>query len=456
MRNRIYEYLEGRCARSEEIAVEVLKLAGASGVVADKIVQAAVSDDTRISRDAEGFWFLKPSARSIQKTAFLSLSPKYSVNSGFPQLESLSAVRFNTTGPQALFGETRLQGETEKAGFLCFARFWDGAVPVAFRLNGVLSATNRTSRRVNGKSLMDEGICLFRLGRLMYPDQPIPSIEALADAVGVAYVTERECDGEAQLQAEIFLHLLGRVGKDISTVEELLYRLHPDDTPLDFEAYAFDERYLNDLPQDPGVYVMRDRTGTVIYVGKSVNLRERVGTYFAKRSTSSEKTRGILERIWSVEVEVVGSELEALLLESQMISKSRPEFNTQMEVHISEETSQREIHFVLLLPSSDPESLELFCVRNGKGIDRIRVRRDLADWVHARDEISGYFHDTIVDKNGVSEEDQRDIEILKRWMKKYRDQVNWVDMDDSEDTMRVLEEYVQNCESEGWEKVWRV
>jgi hypothetical protein len=60
---------------------------------------------------------------------------------------------------------------------------------------------------------------------------------------------------------------------------------------------------------------------------------------------------------------------------------------------------------------------------------------------------------------GVSEEDSRDLEILKRWMRKYREEVNWVDMDDNgnhEDTMRVLVDYVRGFEAEGWEKVWRV
>ena len=47
MKDRIYEYLDGRSAGSEEIAVEVLKLKGASGMMADKVVEAAVFDDTR-------------------------------------------------------------------------------------------------------------------------------------------------------------------------------------------------------------------------------------------------------------------------------------------------------------------------------------------------------------------------------------------------------------------------
>ena len=457
MKDRIYEYLDGRSAGSEEIAVEVLKLKGASGMMADKVVEAAVFDDTRFARYSNGFWYLKPSERDIHKIAFISMGLKFSGDVGDPHLVALAASRFMTTGPQSPFGETRVRGETETAGFMAFSRFRKDAIPIGFRLSGTLKAINRVGRKLTGEPSLDEGICLFRLGRLLFPDQPISSLEKLADAVGRTYVTDRDCEGEARFQAEIFLHLVDRLGEEPGTLEQLMSSLYLESEPLDFEAYAFDERYLGDLPQDPGVYVMRDQNGTVIYVGKSVNLRERVGSYFARRASRSEKTKGILDRIWSVEVVVVGSELEALLQEARLIADSKPEFNTQIEVHNRENESSKSVHFILLLPSADPECIELFCVRTGRGIDQVRIRSDLADWETSQNRISRFFFDQI--DPAAHDVMGRDLEILKRWMRKYREEVNWVDMDDRGDiegTMQVLQDFVRGFESEGWEKVWRV
>lgn len=85
------------------------------------------------------------------------------------------------------------------------------------------------------------------------------------------------------------------------------------------------------LPHKPGVYMMKDRLGHTIYVGKAKDLKKRVSTYFQasrKLLIAQPKIRAMLELIEDIETIPVKSETEALLLEGQLIKKYRPRYNT--------------------------------------------------------------------------------------------------------------------------------
>ena len=88
-------------------------------------------------------------------------------------------------------------------------------------------------------------------------------------------------------------------------------------------------RKLQDLPDKPGCYLMRDRAGKIIYVGKAVSLRKRVQSYF-RRSTflkAPPKLRGLINSVEDLDVVVVRNEAEALLTEGQLIKDYKPRFN---------------------------------------------------------------------------------------------------------------------------------
>jgi excinuclease ABC subunit C len=83
------------------------------------------------------------------------------------------------------------------------------------------------------------------------------------------------------------------------------------------------------LPHKPGIYLMRDRFGAVIYVGKALNLRKRVSQYFqsSRRSGWDLKFNALVEAIHDFDFHVVRSEPEALLLESKLIKEFKPRYN---------------------------------------------------------------------------------------------------------------------------------
>ncbi len=84
------------------------------------------------------------------------------------------------------------------------------------------------------------------------------------------------------------------------------------------------------LPTDPGVYIMKNAAGKVIYVGKAVNLRNRVKSYFMKTG-HDPKTEQLVANVTDFEFFIVASEEEALILELNLVKKFRPHFNIRLK-----------------------------------------------------------------------------------------------------------------------------
>jgi excinuclease ABC subunit C len=89
---------------------------------------------------------------------------------------------------------------------------------------------------------------------------------------------------------------------------------------------------LREVPHQPGVYLMKDRVGSIIYVGKARDLKKRLGSYFmASRQTRADlKTRALIDSIHDFEIHVVRNEEESLLLEGKLIKDYRPRYNVAM------------------------------------------------------------------------------------------------------------------------------
>src|SRR5438876_11998274 len=86
---------------------------------------------------------------------------------------------------------------------------------------------------------------------------------------------------------------------------------------------------VSELPHKPGIYLMKDRVGTVLYVGKSRDLRKRVSQYFhpSRRQGWDLKFSALVEMIHDFDVHLVRSEPEALLLEGKLIKEFQPRYN---------------------------------------------------------------------------------------------------------------------------------
>lgn len=87
------------------------------------------------------------------------------------------------------------------------------------------------------------------------------------------------------------------------------------------------QEHLKTLPASPGVYIMKDKFGNVIYVGKAVSLKNRVRQYFQSSKNHSDKVKSMVKNIFSFEYIMTDSELEALILECNLIKKYKPKYN---------------------------------------------------------------------------------------------------------------------------------
>lgn len=93
----------------------------------------------------------------------------------------------------------------------------------------------------------------------------------------------------------------------------------------------FDTKKLDLFPSDPGVYIMKDKDGNVLYVGKANQLKARVKQYFAPGRDGREMVPFLITKVFDIETIIVTSEKEALLLENTLIKQYRPKYNALLK-----------------------------------------------------------------------------------------------------------------------------
>jgi hypothetical protein len=188
-------------------------------------------------------------------------------------------------------------------------------------------------RVADGEPLENPGLSLGRLGRTLYPDDPPPTLPALAARLDLPWMEAEEPAARARNLADLTLAVLEAArDRGARTVAELLDLQYSGEPPVDFASFAFDASYLRALPAVPGCYVMRDREEAVIYVGKARNLRHRLASYFYPAAGLDPKVKGLLDTLFTLEVIELGSELEARITELRLIGELAPAVNTQRSV----------------------------------------------------------------------------------------------------------------------------
>src|ERR1700722_3155394 len=88
---------------------------------------------------------------------------------------------------------------------------------------------------------------------------------------------------------------------------------------------------VREFPQTPGVYLMKDLAGRVIYVGKAVNLRSRAASYFLKAAAEERRTAELVREICDIDYIEADSEVDALLVEARLIKDVQPKYNQDLK-----------------------------------------------------------------------------------------------------------------------------
>jgi DNA polymerase-3 subunit epsilon len=204
-----------------------------------------------------------------------------------------------------------------------FLEFTRGTVFVAHNASFDRSFLDASLTRSDHPAIQGPVVCTAKLARrVVWPDVPNVRLATLARYFRTRARPTHRALADAEATAEVLqglLDLCGHLG--IETLGELVHACSARGRP-NFGKI----RLADGLPSTPGVYLFRGRDGRVLYVGKSVDVRARVRSYFY--GDTRKKVQDLLEQVASVDaLPTPGGEVEALALEARLIGRYGPSFN---------------------------------------------------------------------------------------------------------------------------------
>ena len=160
-------------------------------------------------------------------------------------------------------------------------------------------------------------LCTVELAKKLIPDMPSYSLGKLVRALGIPLTDRHSAQGDAKATVSLFKMLLAK-----DTSKQII-----SETVRKDPKKKLDSKLLNlveNIPSEVGVYYMLNEAGDVIYIGKSKNIKKRLSQHF---TSENRKSKRIQQQVKSVSYEKTGSELIALLKESEEIKQIKPMFN---------------------------------------------------------------------------------------------------------------------------------
>ena len=182
----------------------------------------------------------------------------------------------------------------------------------------------RTEFRRLGYDFNVKTLCTVELSQKLLPEQPSHSLGKLVRALGIPMADRHRASGDALATVKLFKMLLDKdINKDI-VKDFIKLKIEKGIAPKLLDI-------INGLPTSTGVYYIHNGNGDIIYVGKSKNIKKRVNQHFTGITNSAKK---IQAEVMTVTYEETGSELIALLKESQEIKVHKPRYNRAQRKNI--------------------------------------------------------------------------------------------------------------------------
>ena len=175
----------------------------------------------------------------------------------------------------------------------------------------------RTEFRRLGYDFNTKTLCTVELSKKLLPEQPSHSLGKLVRALGIPMADRHRASGDALATVKLFKMLLDKDLEKEIIKDFIKLKIEKGIAPKLVDI-------LNGLPAVTGVYYIHNENGTLIYIGKSKNIRKRVNQHFTGITNSAKK---IQLEVFTVTYEETGSELVALLKESEEIKKNKPKYN---------------------------------------------------------------------------------------------------------------------------------
>lgn len=205
-----------------------------------------------------------------------------------------------------------------------FVEFAGQDVLVAHNAPFDLRFLNYERRRLTGRYFTQPWLDTLTLARRLLDGRvPRHDLHTLAAWADTAVRPNHRALPDSEATAELLVVLLGMLEeRGVATLERAVAFIG-----VGGSRHAYKLALAEDLPSSPGVYLMRDRQGNALYVGKAANLRRRVRSYFGPGGRHSRLIGRALEGLEAIDHETCGSEFAALLREDRLIKDLRPPCN---------------------------------------------------------------------------------------------------------------------------------
>lgn len=198
----------------------------------------------------------------------------------------------------------------------------DGAVFIAHNVRFDYSFLKQEFKRI-GKSFSPRQLCTVRLSRALYPQERSHKLQSLIDRHGFAAAHRHRAYDDAHVLWQFLQHAQTNFAPDILDAA-LKKQLKKPSLPKGLSADI-----VASLPETTGVYILEDDQGAPIYIGKSVNIKKRVMSHFMRDHAAVGEFK-IAQSVRNISYHVTNGELDALLLESQLIKEKLPLHNKKL------------------------------------------------------------------------------------------------------------------------------
>jgi DNA polymerase-3 subunit epsilon len=356
-KEKLSAFLESRPAGADadELVGLLLSGTGSDPDLAPKLISGLLGDDPNFRFDSEtGIWTLARSDRlrvPLDEAHFCVVDLETTGGSAGPGtiieigayrmvgrriVDSFqSLVRPFGPIPRFITGLTSISNEMVAGAppiervLPEFREFMGDAVMVAHNAPFDRSFLDFEFRRIFGIGMRNPVLCTLRMTRRFVPSLKRRRLDAVAEHFGLATDGRHRGLGDARMAAEIlsiFLEIADKMG--LGRLDRLL-----DDHGRGLSGRRIERHVATEeiaaIPRAPGVYLMHNERGDLLYIGKAKSLRDRVGFYF--NASVDAKTAELISHVWKIDTRTTASSLEAALMEAAMIRERKPPYNRMLK-----------------------------------------------------------------------------------------------------------------------------
>lgn len=447
---------------SEAIASEFLKIRSANKNLAEIAVKAVLLKDERVSFTADGLWKpvverVKQGETDISELEWVSV---YLLTDAYSR--SVSHISLWTPLPDFrcvrsvwLKNPASLCGEDKE--LVCDSR------DQPFSESEALEAVEQILCNLRGKAALffsqrqfsyfsfaaqrygiglDDYYIMNQLLRAAKEPECHPlTLETASTTLLGEYRSAESAYRKGEQFCRIAAALIGKLKQKGVESREQLDGFLSREVKIEFDGKDISLKKIMELPQKAGVYGFMDKSGKYIYIGKAVNLRRRVQSYFRFNSESPQKLSQLRADAHSFTIHTCGSELEALIYEYRLIKKHKPVLNSQSGIAERKGSYKALEDSIVILPHvNDGYSMSVW-IRKEQKIRMRVINARFNDEEKLKSELREYFYCAELP---ASSEDFPELEIVTRWVKRRRDSLpvisvgNLVDENDIAEAIKNL------------------